>query len=99
MAGTTSTHAVAGLNAQIEDLKNVMGQNIHLMLKRGENLDALIDKTEELQMDSKVFTKRATALKRQTVRKSCKQSMCISFGTAGVIALAVIIIVGIIERR
>lgn len=40
---------VTALRSQVDDVKNVMTQNIERVLDRGERLENLIDKTEELE--------------------------------------------------
>ncbi len=49
--------------AQVQDLKKVMGRNLHLMLRRGENLDQLVAKSEQTQQEAQIFRKRANELK------------------------------------
>lgn len=56
--------------AQIDDLKTVMGSNINLMLKRGENVEKLMEKSEALRRDSMVFQKQSNQLKKEMRRKS-----------------------------
>lgn len=61
---------VAELHSEIDNLKLVMGQNINVMLNRGENLDQLVDQSEALEMETKVFRKRTDNLKKQMKSKS-----------------------------
>ena len=56
---------LAQLTAKIDDLKNVMGSNIGMMLSRGESLNQLADKSEQMEADAAVFKKRSTTLKRK----------------------------------
>ena len=37
------------VNQKMDDVKNVMVQNIEMVLERGEKLELLVDKTEQLQ--------------------------------------------------
>lgn len=40
---------VAKLRSQVDEVKDVMTQNIERVLDRGEKLDDLVDKTEDLE--------------------------------------------------
>mmetsp|Transcript_9354 Transcript_9354/g.20040 ORF Transcript_9354/g.20040 Transcript_9354/m.20040 type:complete len:296 (+) Transcript_9354:218-1105(+) len=53
------------LTAKIDDLKDVIGSNISMMMSRGENLSQLAVKSEQLEADASVFKKRSTTLKRK----------------------------------
>ena len=55
---------VASLQNQIEDLKNAMGYNIKLILKRDEDLNDLLSKASQLEEDASVFQKRGASVKK-----------------------------------
>ena len=40
---------VSRLQSQVDEVKGVMSQNIEKVMERGERLDDLMDKTEELE--------------------------------------------------
>jgi hypothetical protein len=40
---------VSKLRSQVDEVKDVMTQNIERVLERGEKLDDLVDKTEDLE--------------------------------------------------
>ena len=61
--------SVQKVMAKVQDLKEVMNRNINLLLERGENLDALLDKSDLLQEDAKVFKKKSRVMLRQQQRK------------------------------
>jgi vesicle-associated membrane protein 7 len=56
---------VADLQDQIESMKMVMGRNINLLLQKGEQLDMLVDKSNQMMDDTSVFKKRSGQLKSQ----------------------------------
>lgn len=56
---------VEGLLEQMESMKLVMGRNINLLLERGEQLDMLVDKSNEMMDGTSVFKKRSGQLKSQ----------------------------------
>lgn len=53
----------AEVNSKLDDVKNVMVQNIEMVLERGEKLELLVDKTEKLQTEAKRFERSSTKLK------------------------------------
>lgn len=73
---------VAALKAQVESLKDTMGDNIVLAMSREHKLERLIQKSDEMEMRSKVFTKRAKTAKRTLLKKKfvCKILMVIFMG-------------------
>ena len=69
---------VASLTNQIEDLKNVMGYNINLVLKRDEDLNDLLSKASQLEEDASVFQKRGTSIKKVSRNKYYRtQLLCL----------------------
>eukprot|EP01117_Protostelium_nocturnum_P013932 TRINITY_DN524_c0_g1_i1.p1 TRINITY_DN524_c0_g1~~TRINITY_DN524_c0_g1_i1.p1 ORF type:complete len:215 (+),score=60.57 TRINITY_DN524_c0_g1_i1:56-700(+) len=53
---------IAKINKDLEDTKEIMIQNIEKLLKRGEDLDALLSKTTHLSESSKIFLKKTEKL-------------------------------------
>ena len=72
-------HSVAALHAQVEDLKNVMGQNIYILLQRGENLESIVDRAGSLEQMANVFKKRTKRVHNEMKTKSIKYKLCIGF--------------------
>jgi Synaptobrevin len=60
---------IRALTAKVEDMKAVMGRNIELSLQRAAKLESMIEKTDEMQMATQVFYKKAKVVKKQRVRK------------------------------
>ncbi|KAI9297224.1 synaptobrevin-domain-containing protein [Neoconidiobolus thromboides FSU 785] len=52
------------VKGEIAGVKDVMVQNIERVLERGERIDILVDKTDNLNQTSFAFRKRSTALRR-----------------------------------
>lgn len=48
-----SGDALAQVNQKLDDVKSVMVQNIEMVLERGEKLELLVDKTDQLQSQVK----------------------------------------------
>ena len=60
------------VNAQVEELKGIMVRNIDQITTRGEQLELLIDKTEDLSANSVSFKKTSTGLARSMRWKNIK---------------------------
>merc|ERR1719337_430075 len=80
----------AALQAQIDDTVGVMRENINKVSQRGERLDSLQDKTDNLAVSAQGFRRGANRVRKQMWWKDMKMRMCI---IAGVIILIVIVIV------
>lgn len=55
--------AFGNVEGKINEVKNVMVQNIDSILARGEKLDMLVDRTQELQESSKQFRNQSRQLR------------------------------------
>ncbi|KAK2634273.1 hypothetical protein Ddye_029065 [Dipteronia dyeriana] len=78
---------LAKLKAQITEVKGVMMDNIEKVLDRGERIELLVDKTENLQFQADSFQRQG----RQLRRKMWLQSLQVKVIVGGVI-LALFII-------
>ncbi|KEZ39355.1 hypothetical protein SAPIO_CDS10048 [Scedosporium apiospermum] len=85
--GNSRTQA---LQAQIDDTVDVMRENINKVSQRGERLDALQDKTDNLAVSAQGFRRGANRVRKQMWWKDMKMRMCIGIG---IIILIVIIVV------
>ncbi|RMZ92578.1 hypothetical protein DV736_g186, partial [Chaetothyriales sp. CBS 134916] len=86
-AGNTRT---AALQAQIDDTVGVMRENINKVSQRGERLDSLQDKTDNLATSAAGFRRGANRVRKQMWWKDMKMRMCL---IVGIIILLVVIIV------
>lgn len=75
---------------EIDDTVNVMHDNIQKVRERGENLDHLQTKTDNLANQAHGFRRGANRVRKQMWWKDMKMRMCL---IAGVIILLLIIIV------
>ncbi|SCV69581.1 BQ2448_2601 [Microbotryum intermedium] len=89
-SGPTKT---AAIQAQIDDTVGIMRENITKVAERGERLDALQDKTDNLAQSAQGFRKGANRVRKQMWWKDMKMRLLIGVG----IAVLVIIIVGTSE--
>ncbi|KAF9559998.1 Vesicle-associated membrane protein [Mortierella alpina] len=60
------------VKGEIEQVKDVMVQNIERVLERGERIELLVDKTDNLNQQAFAFKRRSTALKRTMWWKNVK---------------------------
>ncbi|KAL1882052.1 hypothetical protein VTK73DRAFT_2766 [Phialemonium thermophilum] len=86
---TTGNARTQALQAQIDDTVGVMRENINKVSQRGEHLDALQDKTDNLAVSAQGFRRGANRVRKQMWWKDMKMRMCI---IAGVIILILIIV-------
>ena len=67
-----------------------MRENIHKVGERGERLDSLQDKTDNLAVSAQGFRRGANRVRKQMWWKDMKMRMCL---IAGIIILLIVIIV------
>lgn len=85
--GNSRTQA---LQAQIDDTVDVMRENINKVSQRGERLDALQDKTDNLAVSAQGFRRGANRVRKQMWWKDVKMRICLG---VGIVILLVLIIV------
>eukprot|EP00760_Papus_ankaliazontas_P024294 PhM_4_TR2214/c0_g1_i1/m.33125/K08515/VAMP7; vesicle-associated membrane protein 7 len=56
---------VRHIRAQIDETKQIMVENIERLLDRGDHIDSLVQKTDNLRDEASTFKKSAVTLKRQ----------------------------------
>lgn len=79
----------AQIQAQIDETVGVMRDNINKVNERGENLDSLQDKTDNLSVSAQGFRRGASRVRKQMWWKDVKIRMLIALG---IIALLCVII-------
>lgn len=75
---------------QIDDTVGVMRENINKVSRRGDQLDSLQDKTENLAVSAQGFRRGANRVRKQMWWKDMKMRMCL---IVGIIVLLIVIIV------
>jgi vesicle-associated membrane protein 4 len=81
------------LQAQIDDTVGVMRDNINKVSQRGERLDALQDKTDNLAASAQGFRRGANRVRKQMWWKDMKMRACL---IAGIIILLLVIIIPVV---
>ncbi|CEI60714.1 hypothetical protein FVEN_g2621 [Fusarium venenatum] len=85
------------LQAQIDDTVGVMRDNINKVSQRGERLDALQDKTDNLAVSAQGFRRGANRVRKQMWWKDMKMRMCLIIGI--IILLVIIIVPSVVATR
>lgn len=79
---------LAKVKAQVSEVKGVMMENIEKVLDRGEKIEVLVDKTENLRFQAQDFQKQGTQLRR----KMWYQNMKVKLVVIGIVFVLVLII-------
>ncbi|PVH89030.1 snare protein-like protein Snc2 [Cadophora sp. DSE1049] len=87
----------AALQAQIDDTVGVMRENINKVSQRGERLDSLQDKTDNLAVSAQGFRRGANRVRKQMWWKDMKMRMCLIIGI--IILLIVIIVPAVVATK
>ncbi|KAK7292976.1 hypothetical protein RJT34_15835 [Clitoria ternatea] len=80
---------IAKVKAQVSEVKGVMMENIEKVLDRGEKIELLVDKTENLRSQAQDFRQQGTKIRR----KMWFQNMKIKLIVLGIIIALILIIV------
>ncbi|XP_044498092.1 vesicle-associated membrane protein 724 [Mangifera indica] len=76
------------VKAQVSEVKSIMLENIDKAMERGENIQNLADKTENLQKEAQVYRETGTRIRR----KMWYQNMKIKLVVLGILLALVLII-------
>ncbi|KAF1348628.1 synaptobrevin/VAMP-like protein [Delphinella strobiligena] len=91
------TQRTAALQAEIDSTVNVMRNNINKVSERGERLDSLQDKTDNLATSAQGFRRGANRVRKQMWWKDMKMRMCLIIGI--IILLIVIIVPSVVATK
>ncbi|XP_052766574.1 vesicle-associated membrane protein 7-like isoform X1 [Mya arenaria] len=84
---------VAVLQGQVKEVQGVMRQNIESVIQRGERLDDLMDKTDELEAGAATFQRTASKIRKKYWWKNTKMKIivgCVVFVILVGIVLAIV---------
>lgn len=88
--GEQSASRTAAIQAQIDDTVGVMRDNINKVAERGERLDSIENKTDNLAISAQGFRRGANRVRKDMWWKDMKMRMCLILGV--IIVLIVIIV-------
>lgn len=80
---------LAKAQAQVEEIRIVMNQNLDLALKRGETLEEMERKAVALNESGDIFAGKATKLRRYFQCQNYKRTACIVFIILAIIGVIV----------
>ncbi|XP_066495573.1 vesicle-associated membrane protein 8 [Tiliqua scincoides] len=84
------------LQSEVEGVKNIMTQNVERILARGENLDHLRNKTEDLEATSEHFKTTSQKVARKYWWKNVKMIAIICIIVAIIILFIILFATGVI---
>lgn len=79
---------VANVQRKVDEVKGIMTENIDKMLARGEKLELLSERTDNLVFEANRFVRTGKTLRRQMWWQNCKMKLVMAFA---VLLLAVVI--------
>ncbi|KAI8916444.1 synaptobrevin [Entophlyctis helioformis] len=88
----SSTGKTAQVQQQVDEVVGIMQDNIHKVMQRGEQLETLQNKTEDLQNSSLQFKRGANKVRREMWWKDLKMKLIIG-GVVGIILIIIIVAV------
>jgi hypothetical protein len=93
MASVPSSAPVSAsrLQAQVDDTVRIMRENIKKVSERGENLDSLQGKTDDLHIYSDGFRRDANKVNKRMCSKHIKSHMCLIGGVFFLLLVLVVI--------
>jgi len=94
---TGGNQRTAALQAQIDDTVGVMRENINKVSQRGEHLNSLQDKTDNLAVSAQGFRRGANRVRKQMWWKDMKMRICLIVGI--IILLLVIIVPAVVATK
>jgi len=87
----------AALQAQIDDTVGVMRENINKVSQRGERLDSLQDKTDNLAVSAQGFRRGANRVRKEMWWKDVKMRICLV--VVVILLILVIVIPAVVATR
>ncbi|GAA5886485.1 hypothetical protein JCM6882_001652 [Rhodosporidiobolus microsporus] len=94
--GGSGNSKTAAIQQQIDDTVGIMRENITKVAERGERLDALQDKTDNLAQSAQGFRRGANRVRKKMWWKDMKMRLLIA---AGIAILVIVIVVPIVVKK
>lgn len=83
---------LAIINKNIHEVMDIMLQNIDKILERGEKIENLLIKSEELEVNAKMFKKEAKTTKCSFCCKHLKMILLVSFLVLAIFVVAILLV-------
>ncbi|CAN7938422.1 unnamed protein product [Ixodes hexagonus] len=88
---------ISVLNRQVEDVKGIMAQNIEKVVERGDRLDSLLEKTQDLEQAGTAFRTGAKKVNRHMCLRNARMMVIIGVILMGVVTLIILFATGVIK--
>lgn len=88
---------ISQLHRQVEDVRGIMTQNIERVVERGDRLDSLLEKTQDLEQAGTVFRATAKKVNRHMCLQNARMIIIIAVILIGVVTLIVLFATGVIK--
>ncbi|ORY01533.1 synaptobrevin [Basidiobolus meristosporus CBS 931.73] len=75
---------------QVDDVVNIMQENVNRVMERGECLDSMNDKADDLEAGAQQFRRGVNHVRQRMWRKNLKMKIII----AAIVLLLLVIIIG-----
>lgn len=69
---------VAQVQAKVNEVKGIMVENIEKVIERGEKIELLVDKTDDLRSQAQEFQKRGRQLRNKMWWANCKMKLIVA---------------------
>jgi vesicle-associated membrane protein 4 len=86
------------LQGIIDDTKDVMKQNVAKISERGGRLDVLMDRSENLAQQAKIFDRQTNRLRKRMWLKDMRLRLCLASG-AILLLVPIIVLITLQLRR
>lgn len=80
-------------NRQVKEVTGLLKDNVERVLERGEKIDRLQERSEDLESNAINFQSKSRRLRRKMWCRNCKMNCIIGLVIFGVIAAVVLIVV------
>ncbi|CAE6440945.1 unnamed protein product [Rhizoctonia solani] len=97
--GRPANPKTAAIQQQIDDTVGIMRENITRVAERGERLDVLQDKTDNLAVNAQGFRRGANRVRKNMWWKDMKMRIIIALGVAILIIIIVVPIVKAVQNK
>lgn len=87
--GTVADSKISRLQSQVNEVVDDMKINIEKVVERGQNLNDLSDRTEQLGLNADLFSKRARGIRKSMWLRTCRARLYLSL-TIGVIVVLIL---------
>lgn len=93
--GYDDTDQIAKVRREVNEVKGVMTQNIEKVLERGERIDVLVGKAEELDHSAQSFHRQSTRLRKHMWWQNKKMCLLLIFVLLVIIGVIVLVALGV----